>query len=68
MIKKIVEGDLASGKGPVLSYGPGTNNLLKFIIEQAEKNKIPFQRLMLQEVREQIQMLLLIQTWVLPQL
>ena len=46
MIKKIVEGDLASGKGPVLSYGPAVqNNLLKFIIEQAEKNKIPFQRL-----------------------
>ena len=46
MIKKIVEGDLSSGKGPVLSYGPAVqNNLLKFIIDQAKKNKIDFQRL-----------------------
>jgi putative aminopeptidase FrvX len=46
MIKKIVEGDLSSGKGPVLSYGPAVqNNLLKFIIDQAKKNKINFQRL-----------------------
>ena len=46
MIKKIVEGDLSSGKGPVLSYGPAVqNNLLKFIIGQAKKNKINFQRL-----------------------
>ena len=46
MIKKIVEGDLSSGKGPVLSYGPAVqNNLLKFIIKQAEKNNISFQRL-----------------------
>ena len=44
--KKIVEGDLSSGKGPVLSYGPAVqNNLLKFIIDQAKKNKIDFQRL-----------------------
>ena len=46
MIKKIVEGDLSSGKGPVLTYGPAVqNNLLKTIIKSAEKNKIPFQRL-----------------------
>ena len=46
MIKKIVEGDLSSGKGPVLTYGPAVqNNLLKFIINQAEKNKVDFQRL-----------------------
>ena len=46
MIKKVVEGDLSSGKGPVLSYGPAVqNNLLKFIINQANKNKINFQRL-----------------------
>jgi putative aminopeptidase FrvX len=46
MIKKIVEGDLSSGKGPVLTYGPAVqNNLLKFIIDQAKKNKIDFQRL-----------------------
>ncbi len=46
MIKKIAEGDLACGKGPVLSYAPAVqNNLLKHIITQAEKNEIPFQRL-----------------------
>ncbi len=46
MIKKIVEGDLKNGKGPVLSYGPAVqNNLLKLLIDTAEKNKIPFQRL-----------------------
>lgn len=46
MIKKIIEGDLKNGKGPVLSYGPAVqNNLLKLLINTAEKNKIPFQRL-----------------------
>jgi putative aminopeptidase FrvX len=46
MIKKIIEGDLKNGKGPVLSYGPSVqNNLLKLLINTAEKNKIPFQRL-----------------------
>ncbi|NNK79966.1 MAG: M20/M25/M40 family metallo-hydrolase, partial [Flavobacteriales bacterium] len=46
MIKKINEGDLACGKGPVVSYAPAVqNNLLKHIISQAEKHKIPFQRL-----------------------
>ena len=45
MIKKIVQGDLKNGKGPVLSYGPAVhNNLLKLLINAAEKNKIPFQR------------------------
>ena len=45
MIKKIVQGDLKNGKGPVLSYGPSVhNNLLKLLINTAEKNKIPFQR------------------------
>jgi putative aminopeptidase FrvX len=45
MIKKIVQGDLKNGKGPVLSYGPAVhNNLLKLLINTAEKNKIPFQR------------------------
>ncbi len=45
MIKKIVQGDLKNGKGPVLSYGPSVhNNLLKLLIDTAEKNKIPFQR------------------------
>ena len=41
MIKKINEGDLACGKGPVLSYGPAVqNNLLDFIINSAEKEKV----------------------------
>ncbi len=45
MMNKIVSGDLACGKGPVLSYGPAVqNNLLKLIIDAATKNKIAFQR------------------------
>ncbi|MFN8115443.1 MAG: M42 family metallopeptidase [Bacteroidia bacterium] len=45
MMNKIVSGDLACGKGPVLSYGPAVhNNLLKLIIDAAAKNKIDFQR------------------------
>ena len=45
MIDKIEQGDLYSGKGPVLTYGPAVqNNLLKKIIAVAEAEKIPFQR------------------------
>lgn len=45
MINKIAQGDLKSGEGPVLTYGPAVqNNLLKQVIKTAEKNKIPFQR------------------------
>jgi len=45
MMNKITSGDLACGKGPVLSYGPAVqNNLLKLIIDAAKKNKIEFQR------------------------
>lgn len=45
MVDKIQNGDLSSGDGPVLTYGPAVqNNLLKKIIATAEKNKIPFQR------------------------
>lgn len=45
MIDKIEQGDLYSGKGPVLTYGPAVqNNLLKKIIATAEAEKIPFQR------------------------
>lgn len=45
MMNKITSGDLACGKGPVLSYGPAVhNNLLKVIIDAATKNKIDFQR------------------------
>jgi putative aminopeptidase FrvX len=45
MINKIVQGDLKSGDGPVLTYGPAVqNNLLNQIIKAADDNKIPFQR------------------------
>lgn len=45
MMNKIVSGDLACGKGPVVSYGPAVqNNLLKLIIDSATKEKIAFQR------------------------
>lgn len=45
MIDKIENGDLKSGDGPVLTYGPAVqNNLLKQVIGVAEGNKIPFQR------------------------
>lgn len=45
MMSKIASGDLACGKGPVLSYAPAVqNNLLKLVIDAANKNKIPFQR------------------------
>ena len=39
------QGEQYCGKGPILSYAPAVhNNLLDFIIEIAEKQKIPFQR------------------------
>jgi putative aminopeptidase FrvX len=42
---KIKEGDLKAGNGPVLTYAPAVhNNLLKHLIQVAEKQKIPFQR------------------------
>ena len=45
MMNKIVNGDLACGRGPVLSYGPAVqNNLLKHIIDTAKKNEIKIQR------------------------
>ena len=60
MIKKIEEGDLACGKGPVLTYGPAVqNNLLDFIISTAQRIKFPFNDLLHQEVQGQIQMHLL---------
>jgi putative aminopeptidase FrvX len=43
---KIKEGDIACGKGPVFTYAPAVqNNVLKLLIEVAQKNDIPFQRL-----------------------
>lgn len=45
MMNKITSGDIACGKGPVLSIAPAVqNNLLKQIIDTAKKNKIDFQR------------------------
>lgn len=45
MINKITQGELASGKGPVLSYAPAVQiNLNKQLIEVAKKSEIPFQR------------------------
>ncbi len=44
MINKIIEGDVACGKGPSPCYGPAVHNkLLKIVEEVAEKNKIPLQ-------------------------
>ncbi|HEX3385348.1 MAG TPA: M42 family peptidase, partial [Mucilaginibacter sp.] len=38
-------GDLACGKGPVVSYAPAVqNNVNKLLIETAQKADIPFQR------------------------
>jgi putative aminopeptidase FrvX len=45
MLNKIEQGDLACGRGPVVTYGPAVqNNLLRLIIDAAEDAKIPFQR------------------------
>lgn len=45
MINKIVQGDLACGKGPVVSYAPSVQtNLNKLLIKAAEQAGIPFQR------------------------
>ncbi|MGH2642392.1 MAG: M42 family metallopeptidase [Chitinophagaceae bacterium] len=46
MISKVLEGEIACGKGPVLSFAPAVHNLLlNELIETAEKNKIPYQLL-----------------------
>jgi putative aminopeptidase FrvX len=45
MINKITQGDLACGRGPVVSYAPAVQtNLNKLLIQTAEQNDIPFQR------------------------
>lgn len=45
MYKKLEQGDQRCGEGPVLTYGPAVqNNLLNYIIDQATKNEIKFQR------------------------
>lgn len=44
MINKIIEGDVACGKGPSLAYGPAVHNkLLDFVQKVAGDNKIPVQ-------------------------
>ena len=44
MINKIIEGDIACGKGPSLAYGPAVHNkLLALVQDTAEKKKIPIQ-------------------------
>jgi putative aminopeptidase FrvX len=44
MISKIIEGDVACGKGPSPAYGPAVHNkLLKLVEEVAEKHHIPLQ-------------------------
>ncbi len=45
MYNKKESGNLKCGLGPVVCYGPAVqNNVLKMIIQVAEKRKIPFQR------------------------
>lgn len=45
MYDKKRDGDVACGKGPVLTTGPAVqNNLLNFIIDTAEEKKLAFQR------------------------
>lgn len=45
MYNKKESGNLKCGAGPVVCYGPAVqNNVLKMIIQTAEKKKIPFQR------------------------
>jgi putative aminopeptidase FrvX len=44
MINKIIEGDVACGKGPSLAYGPAVHNkLLNLVQEVAEKSEISVQ-------------------------
>ena len=44
IISKIIEGDVACGKGPSPTYGPAVHNkLLQFVQDVAEKKNIPLQ-------------------------
>jgi putative aminopeptidase FrvX len=46
MIDKKTEGETKIGDGPVISYAPAVQNKLReLLIDSAEKNKIPFQRM-----------------------
>ncbi|MDX2001143.1 MAG: M20/M25/M40 family metallo-hydrolase [Chitinophagales bacterium] len=45
MINKVVEGDFACGKGPVLTYAPAVHNiLLDLLLQVAEENGIAIQK------------------------
>lgn len=45
MINKVTQGDLACGKGPVVSYAPSVQiNFNKLLIDAAISSNIPFQR------------------------
>jgi putative aminopeptidase FrvX len=44
MVNKIIEGDVACGKGPSLAFGPAVHNKLLSVVEDvASKKKIPLQ-------------------------
>ena len=44
MVNKIIEGDIACGKGPSLAYAPAIHNMLLAIVQEtAAKHKIPVQ-------------------------
>jgi putative aminopeptidase FrvX len=44
MVNKMIEGDVACGKGPSLAYGPAVHNkLLDLVQDVASKKKIPVQ-------------------------
>lgn len=46
MYDKIASGDMTAGKGPAVTYGPAVqNNLRDMILDVAEKNNIPYQRM-----------------------
>ncbi len=46
MYNKKVSGDITAGKGPTVSYAPAVqNNVRDLILDVAEKQEIPFQRL-----------------------
>lgn len=46
LMNKVQNGDVACGKGPVLSYAPAVhNNVLKLVVKAAQEEKIPFQRM-----------------------
>lgn len=46
MYNKQMEGEIIAGSGPAVSYAPSVhNNVLKMLIQTAQDNKIPFQRM-----------------------